>query len=301
MKLKHLLILAVTSSLFLFQSCDKEDPKPDPDDDPKTTVKGCMDPKSFNFNPAATEDDGTCQYASATEAKFMFVDFTGTWCWACGDYGAKMVQEMKAAFPNNMVVMEVHKGSSDPMTSTTGVEWLNYWPHSSTPSFVCKDSLVSGHPISPSQSIANSFLSIPAVVGFHHEFTQTEGRLAGKAYLQAQAPLMGKINLGVYVRGHGMIHEQQGDDGSAFPDLEFNTVSKKYPNYVHDYILQAEATNQAFGTQGFADGAAEGEYFTVEYAIDFSTKWAPEWDIVLIAWQKHQGRYTFLNAAVYEK
>ncbi len=31
-------------------------------DDPQPTVLGCTDPSSLNYNPAATEDDGTCEY-----------------------------------------------------------------------------------------------------------------------------------------------------------------------------------------------------------------------------------------------
>ncbi|WP_410006795.1 MbnP family protein [Aequorivita nionensis] len=32
------------------------------DDDPQPEVLGCTDPSSLNYNPAATKDDGTCEY-----------------------------------------------------------------------------------------------------------------------------------------------------------------------------------------------------------------------------------------------
>jgi len=48
-KIKILLFLALSVSLFIFQSCDNS---------------GCMDPDSLNFDPDATEDDGKCEYPS---------------------------------------------------------------------------------------------------------------------------------------------------------------------------------------------------------------------------------------------
>ena len=34
---------------------------------PPTTVPGCMDPNAKNFNPDATEDDGSCEYVTEEE------------------------------------------------------------------------------------------------------------------------------------------------------------------------------------------------------------------------------------------
>jgi len=47
--LKSVLIIALLSSIV---SCEKEEPK----------IFGCTDPASTNYNPSATDDNGTCEY-----------------------------------------------------------------------------------------------------------------------------------------------------------------------------------------------------------------------------------------------
>ncbi|MBT3621421.1 hypothetical protein OAV36_02915 [Flavobacteriales bacterium] len=55
---KILLVLTLTTLIF---ACKKEDDKPTTTT--PTKVEGCMDTLAINFDPAATEDDGSCQYA----------------------------------------------------------------------------------------------------------------------------------------------------------------------------------------------------------------------------------------------
>ncbi len=55
---KILYILTLSTLIF---ACKKEEVKPT---NTTTTVEGCMDINALNYNPDATEDDGSCQYAA---------------------------------------------------------------------------------------------------------------------------------------------------------------------------------------------------------------------------------------------
>ena len=52
-----LLVLTLTTSIF---ACKKEDVKPNTTT--TTIIEGCMDIDALNYNPEATENDGSCEY-----------------------------------------------------------------------------------------------------------------------------------------------------------------------------------------------------------------------------------------------
>jgi len=56
---KILLVLTLTALIF---ACKKKDDKPNTNTNNNTTVEGCMDTLALNYNPEATENDGSCEY-----------------------------------------------------------------------------------------------------------------------------------------------------------------------------------------------------------------------------------------------
>jgi len=56
---KILLVLTLTALIF---ACKKEDDKANTNTNNNTTVEGCMDTLALNYNPEATENDGSCEY-----------------------------------------------------------------------------------------------------------------------------------------------------------------------------------------------------------------------------------------------
>jgi len=64
---KILLVLTLTTLIF---ACKKEDDKPTTTT--PTKVEGCMDTLAINYNPEATEDDGSCEYLP-TELKLSSI------------------------------------------------------------------------------------------------------------------------------------------------------------------------------------------------------------------------------------
>ena len=59
---KILLVLTLTTLIF---ACKKEDDKPTTTT--PTEIEGCIDTLAINFDPTATEDDGSCVYAEEVE------------------------------------------------------------------------------------------------------------------------------------------------------------------------------------------------------------------------------------------
>ena len=55
------LLFAITLTSLIF-ACKKEDDKPT--STTSTEIEGCMDVLAINYNPDATEDDGSCAYAA---------------------------------------------------------------------------------------------------------------------------------------------------------------------------------------------------------------------------------------------
>jgi len=53
----------------------------------------------------------------------------------------------------------------------------------------------------------------------------------------------------------------------------------------------------AFGKPGFVGGAAQYQSYSIEYNINALSTWAPELEIVLIAWKKVGDKYEVVNIA----
>lgn len=285
-------LLLAAFAVVMLASCDK-DPEPEPTPD----VEGCMDATSLNYNADATKDDGSCTYADESY-RGLFIKYTGTWCWACGDYGAGVVKDIKSQWGDKVTVIEVHKGSSDPMNNAIADAWTTHWAHSSTPSFVANSTLLSGHPVSPASGVYNAVVNSDPAVGFANEYSFTDGEITGTAHIQALEGLTGDYSIGVYFIGQDYVYKQIGKDGSAHPEWTFDDGTATYPEYHHEDILYGEANNLPFGTEAFTD-PVEDQVFTLEYTAYALSNWTEKMDVVLIAWKKDGEKYEFVNSAFY--
>lgn len=294
MKFKYLFPLALFCTAIL-ASCGEEEPEPEPE-----PVMGCTDENSLNYNADATQDDGSCLEIDETNRN-MFVEFSGTWCWACGDYGAKVNKDIKSQWGDNVVLFIAHKGS-DPMTNPISNAWVQYWKHSSTPSFVANGQLTPNgtHPVAPANEKFNQKFVLDAQVGLQNAFTRDGNMLKGTAYTQNLLGLENKnYQLAVYVIGHNFVHSQIADDGSTYPEWEFDASTKTYPEYIHSNILYAEVNNKPFGIPVEGD-FEEGDVFSIDYEFEVGDDWAPDFEIALIVWDKTDAsNYEFINAGMF--
>lgn len=262
---------------------------------------GCTDPGSLNYKLEANTDDGTCIYPDISTNQFLFAVFTATWNSESSEIGGKMVREFIQKYKERVVVLEIHKGVSDPMSSPIGTEWTNSWDMISTPSFTINDSILTDHPMGQGGPIANGIIAQGAEVALHHvPFPGTANTLAGTAYMQAISQLQGKFYLAVYIVGHGIVHPQKGTNGYTFPEYNFDWDTKTYKKYQHNNILHAEVNNALFGKLCFDNGAPPKKSASVSYEIAKQETWAEDLDLVVIAWKKQAGRYKVVNIAKFD-
>lgn len=303
MNLRLLLGLVIT---FAMVSCGGdmviEEPNlPEPEEalDAKDAETGCTDEAALNYSTLAIEDDGSCKFTEKKQ-RSMFVKFTGTWCWACGDYGASVLNGMHDFYKDNAVIFEAHK--DDEMSNAISHAWRDYWPHRSTPSFVANSSLIEGSVSATAKATIDAANSQQPTVTFLGEFTADGAKFKGHVFAQAEQELTGTYRMGIYPIGQDLIAKQQAGKGDEYPDWDYVDIDNDgkgvYPDYIHHAILFGEVNNEPFGQVIFDGSAAANEVKLVEFSVDYAAAWsqADHMDLAVIVWKENGNKFEFVNA-----
>ncbi len=116
------LVFTLAAFAVLFSACSKDE-----DDSTSGTLnggnnnteakKGCTDPIAINYDSAATQDDGSCNYITdtiPTDRTAILEEFTGVRCPFCPD-GKRRAQNIKDDYPESFFMIAIHGGYlSDP-------------------------------------------------------------------------------------------------------------------------------------------------------------------------------------------
>ena len=269
-------------------------PTPEKALEAKEAKSGCTDPGALNFSSLAIEDDGSCLFTDKTQ-RSLFVKFTGQWCFACGDAGARNVGDIHSKYGDGVVLLEAH--SRDDMSNAIADAWIKYWPSNSVPWFVANGTDVGW----------NSSGDIDAVnaqdpkVTFFGNYTADGVKMTGDVYVQAEEDLEGTYRMGIYAVGQDLVAKQEAGKGDYYPDWDYIKKSDDkgvYPDYIHHAILFGEANNEAFGTEVFTAGSTKNTVEKMSFSMNYTEMWkkADHMDLAVIVWKDNGGTYEFVNA-----
>jgi len=242
--------------------------------------KGCTDPNSLAYNEEAKKDDGSCTYPTSVKKSLVFKK-TATWCPYCGDWGGTYSTNISNEYSNCQVI-QLH-GDND-FGSTVGDAIIDALPSAGWPHFYVGTA-----------DVPNSYNTLSSMV--NTELSETnevamvmESSVSGSAMTvrvqsqwQSSASTSGDYYLAVYVVEDGQVAEQ---------DI---VGQPSDPNYVHNHVLRAEASNAAFGKAITLNSDGNMESFNVTLGASWE---AQNCYPVAVLWKKNGSSYDFINLAV---
>ena len=265
MKFKSLTLILAVGLLAGFNSCKK---------------KGCTDPNSLAYNAEAKKDDGSCTYPTS-EKKALVFKKTATWCPYCGDWGGTYSTNISNDH-SNVQVIQMH-GDNDFGTSV-GDQIMDALPSAGWPHFYV------GTADSPNSYNTLSNMVSTELAETNEVAMAMESSVSGssmevrvQSQWQSTASTSGEYYLAVYILEDGQVATQ---DIIGQPSD---------PNYVHNNVSRAEASNAPFGKAITVNTDGCHESFNV--TMDSSWESANCYPVAVL-WKKNGSNYDFVNLVV---
>ncbi len=229
-------------------------------------VNGCKNTSAFNYNPAATIDDGTCQMPQ-TDQKTIAWDVTGTWCPPCGSYGLPTFDKLGEDFATSCAFVSLHSGDVFSSPAADTLMKSKFFAGTSVPRMGEGSKLVfpAGVYTDIAQNVQkmggaiNSTISLPMYVGTFLS-KSIEGNTLNittkTKFTEAQSDV--DFYLAVYVNENGLSATQSTTTGSEVK--------------IHNHILRTSVT-PVFGTWVAGGAIDAGKVIEKTFSRSLPASW----------------------------
>ncbi|HAE13766.1 MAG: Omp28-related outer membrane protein [Chitinophagales bacterium] len=238
---------------FAFSSCAKE------------RIEGCTNPYALNYNPKASDENGSCWIPVSTH-KILFADFNATWCGPCGDWGAPAFSGAINLTEGFAEPMSIH--TSDEMSNPISEEFMMFYGITGIPTLKVWNSENS---FSDSTGIAGAVVAELA-----------EEPLAEASALVVMTDMGNSYELGVSftpfetIVGDYFVAVYIMQDGLNFPQNGAGEDGAYDPDFIHNHVLLGSASNTMFGEQFVYGNGFAGQLVTKVYSVPKEASWVEE-------------------------